>query len=47
MTGILSLFNTVNKAVSNFGRQNAPDDIGVDSFEFWVPNAGLPVKTLR
>jgi len=37
MTGILSLFNTVNKAVSNYGRQNAPDDIGVDSFEFWVP----------
>jgi hypothetical protein len=37
ITGILSLFNTINKAVSNFGRQNPPDGIGVDSFEFWVP----------
>lgn len=37
ITGVLSLFNTVNKAVSNYGRQEAPPAIGVDSFEFWVP----------
>jgi len=37
ITGILSLFNTVNKAVSNFGRQEPPAGIGIDSFEFWVP----------
>ncbi|OYZ48840.1 MAG: FAD-binding dehydrogenase [Bacteroidetes bacterium 24-39-8] len=37
ITGILSLFNHVNPAVSNFGKQTPPSDIGVDSFEFWCP----------
>lgn len=37
VTGILSLFNTINKAVSNFGRQEPPAGMGIDSFEFWVP----------
>ena len=37
ITGILSLFNSVNKAVSNFGKQSPPEGIGVDSFEFWIP----------
>ncbi|WP_316837280.1 FAD-dependent oxidoreductase [Pedobacter nutrimenti] len=37
ITGILSLFNTVNPAVSNFGKQEAPEGIGMDSFEFWCP----------
>jgi len=37
VTGILSVFNMVNKAVSNFGRQEPTEDIGVDSFEFWIP----------
>lgn len=37
VTGILSAFNTVNKAVSNFGKQTPPADIGVDEFEFWCP----------
>ena len=37
VTGILSVFNLVNAAVSNFGKQTAPDDIGIDSFEFWCP----------
>jgi hypothetical protein len=36
ITGILSVFNTINPAVSNYGRQTAPDGIGIDSFEFWV-----------
>jgi hypothetical protein len=35
ITGILSVFNTVNPAVSNYGKQQAPDGIGIDSFEFW------------
>lgn len=35
ITGILSVFNTVNPAVSNYGKQEAPDGIGIDSFEFW------------
>lgn len=37
ITGILSVFNMVNKAVSNYGRQEPTEDIGVDSFEFWIP----------
>ena len=37
VTGILSVFNIVNKSVSNFGRQEPTEDIGVDSFEFWIP----------
>lgn len=37
LTGILSVFNTVNKAVSNFGKQTPPEDIGMETFEFWCP----------
>jgi len=37
MTGILSVFNKQNKAVSNFGKQDPPSDIGIESFEFWTP----------
>jgi hypothetical protein len=37
VTGLLSVFNSVNKAVSNFGKQTPPEDIGVDEFEFWCP----------
>ncbi len=37
ITGILSLFNHVNPAVSNFGKQTPTEEIGVDSFEFWCP----------
>lgn len=36
ITGVLSVFNTINAAVSNYGKQAAPDGIGIDSFEFWV-----------
>lgn len=35
ITGIISVFNLINKAVSNFGKQTPPEDIGVESFEFW------------
>ena len=37
VSGLTSVFNTVNPAVSNFGRQTPPEDIGVDAFEFWCP----------
>ncbi len=37
LTGILSVFQAVNKAVSNTGVQNPPDDIGIDGFEMWTP----------
>ncbi|WP_109698990.1 FAD-dependent oxidoreductase [Chitinophaga deserti] len=36
-TGLLSVFNTINKAVSNYGKQTPPEDIGMDAFEFWCP----------
>ncbi|MCD2424285.1 FAD-dependent oxidoreductase [Niabella pedocola] len=37
ITGFVSVFNGVNKAVSNNGKQQAPEGSGVDSFEFWCP----------
>ncbi|EOR94166.1 hypothetical protein ADIARSV_2661 [Arcticibacter svalbardensis MN12-7] len=37
VTGILSVYNSINKAVSNFGKQTPPEDIGMESFEFWCP----------
>jgi len=36
-SGIVSVFNGKNKAVSNDGKQLAPENSGVDSFEFWCP----------
>lgn len=37
VTGLLSVFNSVNKAVSNYGKQTPPEDIGMETFEFWCP----------
>ena len=37
ITGLMTVENKINKAVSNFGRQDPPGDINVDSFEFWTP----------
>lgn len=37
ITGILSVFNHINAAVSNFGKQVPPEEIGMDAFEFWCP----------
>lgn len=37
LTGFLSVFNTVNEAVSNYGKQTPPQEIGMDEFEFWCP----------
>jgi hypothetical protein len=37
ITGLLSVFNHINAAVSNFGKQEPTEDIGVDAFEFWCP----------
>ena len=36
-SGVLSVFNGVNKAVSNNGKQTPPEGLGVDTFEFWIP----------
>jgi hypothetical protein len=37
VTGLLSVFNKTNPAVSNYGKQDPKDDIGVEGFEFWTP----------
>lgn len=37
ITGILSVTNGINTHVSNKRIQNPPEDIGVESFEFWCP----------
>lgn len=37
LTGIVSVFNGINKAVNNNGKQVPPDNIGIDAFEFWIP----------
>jgi len=37
LTGIVSVFNAINKAVSNYGKQDPPAGIGVEAFEFWCP----------
>lgn len=37
VSGITAVFNHMNPAVSNFGRQTPPSGIGVDEFEFWCP----------
>ena len=37
VTGTLSVFNKANKAVSNHGKQEPPEGLGIDTFEFWIP----------
>jgi hypothetical protein len=37
VTGLVSVFNKINAAVSNYGKQDPKDDIGVEGFEFWTP----------
>ncbi|SHN30622.1 FAD dependent oxidoreductase [Cyclobacterium lianum] len=37
MTGLLTVFQKFNKAVATSSRQEAPEGIGMDSFDFWLP----------
>ena len=37
LTGTTTVLNQINLAVSNYGRQDPPEDIGIESFEFWCP----------
>lgn len=46
ITGLLSVFNSTNPAVSNYGKQEPTEDIGVDTFEFWVPQRRPKGKNL-
>ncbi|TKG94259.1 FAD-dependent oxidoreductase [Puteibacter caeruleilacunae] len=37
ITGIMTVQNKINRAVSNYGKQEPPQGIGIDAFEFWTP----------
>lgn len=37
VTGLMSVFNYQNPAVSNYGKQCPPENIGVETFELWCP----------
>jgi hypothetical protein len=37
ITGIVSVTNAFNKAVAKSSVQSPPADIGIDTFEFWLP----------
>ncbi|QNL51078.1 FAD-dependent oxidoreductase [Olivibacter sp. SDN3] len=37
ITGLLSVYNGINKRVSNNGRQQPEPGSGIDDFEFWCP----------
>lgn len=37
ITGLLTVFNKFNKSVATSSRQDPPEGIGIDAFEFWVP----------
>ena len=38
VTGVLSLSQSMNKAVAKGARQEPPEGSGIDSFEFWLPS---------
>lgn len=46
LTGIMPVYNYQNPAVSNYGKQCAPEGIGIDSFEFWCPKRRPQGKNL-
>lgn len=37
ISGLVSVFNAINPAVSNYGKQEPPENIGIEAFEFWCP----------
>ncbi|MCK0158296.1 FAD-dependent oxidoreductase [Cellulophaga sp. F20128] len=36
-SGVITLQQKINKSVSNFGRQDPPENIGIHAFDFWTP----------
>ncbi len=46
ISGVMSVYNYQNPAVSNYGAQRPTEDIGVDSFEFWCPKRRPQGKNL-
>ncbi|MCE9518758.1 MAG: FAD-dependent oxidoreductase [Verrucomicrobia bacterium] len=37
LTGVLSVWQKFNRSVAKSSRQDPPDGIGIDAFEFWLP----------
>ncbi|BDD10119.1 hypothetical protein FUAX_25510 [Fulvitalea axinellae] len=37
ISGILTVQQKINKDVSNYGKQEPPEGLGLDAFEFWTP----------
>jgi uncharacterized protein YjhX (UPF0386 family) len=46
LTGVTTVYNQVNIAVSNYGRQDPPEGIGIEAFEFWCPKRRPEAKNL-
>ncbi|NIG55320.1 FAD-dependent oxidoreductase [Chitinophaga sp. Cy-1792] len=46
VSGILTVFNKTNPAVSNYGAQQPTEDIGMEAFEFWCPERRPAGKNL-
>ncbi len=46
ISGLTTVYNIKNEAVSNNGKQTPPDGIGVDAFEFWTPKRHPDSKLL-
>ncbi|MBV7532527.1 FAD-dependent oxidoreductase [Chitinophaga sp. sic0106] len=46
VSGVLTVFNKTNPAVSNYGAQVPTEDIGVEAFEFWCPERRPAGKNL-
>jgi len=46
ISGLMTVQNKINRAVSNFGRQDPPKGINIDSFEFWTPERRPKGKNL-
>ncbi len=45
-SGITSVLQKENRHVSNYGKQEPPKGIGVDAFDFWIPEKRPPGKNI-
>lgn len=46
ISGVMTVQNKINKAVSNYGKQEPVDGLGLDAFEFWTPERQPEGKNL-
>lgn len=45
-SAIITVQNRINKAVSNYGKQEPPEGVAIESFEFWTPERRPKGKNL-